>query len=99
MTTNLQPKKSLNSWPRAHSKKSQKTEKPIASAPRPTPFINQTQCPWYGIFPLATLGLLWLCSLPALEHLLTSWTWGPGKSPWFYSNKWKHQRYHILLIL
>jgi len=28
----------------------------------------------------------WLCSLPALIHLLISQTWETGKSPWFLRN-------------
>ena len=35
---------------------------------------------------------VWLCSLPAPAHLLTSWSWKTGKSPWFLSN-WKHLSY------
>ena len=40
-----------------------------------------------------------LCSLPAPAHLLTSWTWETGESPWFLSNNWKHQCIINILIL
>jgi len=44
--------------------------------------------------PVGQLGLsVWQCSLPAPAHLLINWTWETGKSPWFCSNKWKHQCY------
>jgi len=33
------------------------------------------------------------CSLPAPAHLLVSWIWETGKSPWFLSTNWKHQCY------
>jgi len=43
---------------------------------------------------IGQLGLAaWLCSLPAPAHLLSSWIWGTGKSPWFHSSNWKHQCY------
>ena len=35
----------------------------------------------------------WLCSLPAPAHLLSSWIWATGRSPWFLSSNWKHQCY------
>jgi len=36
---------------------------------------------------IAQLGLAaWLCSLQAPAHLLSSWAWETGKSPWFLSN-------------
>ena len=40
------------------------------------------------------LGLAaWLHSLPGPAHMLISWIYETGKSPWFLSNNWKHQCY------
>jgi len=36
---------------------------------------------------------VWLCSLLPPAHLLISWIWETGRSPWFHSNYWKHQCY------
>jgi len=56
-------------------------------APWPTPFytVSTTSMAW--IISTAQLGLAaWLCSFPVPAHLLISWTWVTGKTPWFLSN-------------
>jgi len=56
-------------------------------APWPTPIymLSMTSMVWNISF--GQLGLdAWLCSLPALVHLLISWTWATETSAWFLSN-------------
>ena len=72
-----------NSWKKRNS-----------PAPRPMPIYKLSVTSMVRNISTGQLGLAaWLCSLPAPAHLLISWTWETGKSPWFLSNNWKHQCY------
>ena len=60
--------------------------------PMPIYKLNMMSMVWN--ISIGQLGLAaWLCSLPALVHLLVSWRWATGGSPWFLSNNWKHRCY------
>ena len=62
--------------------------------PQPTPIhkLSMTSMVWY--ISISQLGpAAWLCSLPAPAHLLISWIWETGKSPWTHGNNWEHQCY------
>jgi len=76
------PRKRQNSQKSSSAQKKRKIP-----APWPTLIskLSMTSMAWnisIGQFGLAA----WLCSLPALVHLLIRWTWETGKSPRFLSN-------------
>jgi len=90
-----------------HGKKTKLTEKFELPETRVFELTEQRiPAPWSNpIYILSMTSMVWnisigrlglaacLCPLPAPVHLLLSWTWETGKSPWFLSNNWNHQCY------